>query len=155
MKATDLNEFLDFEENDYLYHETSRGNGQRIMEEGLLVDGTNILNTNNILFTTTLPLTKEMTSDPEEFSSFLTQEKSVSKLRDVSEMVIICSPKDYDYQIVSPYNDYDSSGNYYDGIVEPQFIMGVINLRDLTFTPNPECQYSDALLEAPTYKPHK
>ena len=155
MKATDLNQYLDFEENDYLYHETSRGNGERIMEEGLLVDGTNILDTNNILFTTTLPLTKEMTSDPEEFSSFLTQEKSISKLRDVSEMVIICSPKDYDYQIVSPYNDYDSSGNYYQGIVEPQFIMGVINLRDLTFTPNPECQYSDAIQEATTYKPHK
>lgn len=155
MKATDLKQILDFDSFDYLYHETSRGNGQPIMEQGLLVDGTNILQTNNILFTTTLPLTKEMVSDDHEFTSFLTQEKSVSKLRDVSEMVILCSPKEYDYQIVSPYNDYDHAGNYYEGIIEPSFILGVIDLKDLTFTSNPECEYLDDFIDEDSYKSHK
>jgi hypothetical protein len=155
MKATNLHKILDFENNDYLYHETSKGFGKQIMEEGLLINGTNILNTNNILFTTTLPLTEEMTSDPIEFSNFLNQEKSLSALRDVSEMVIIYSPKEYDYQIVSPFNNFDSSGQYYEGIVEPQFIIGVINLRDLTFTPNPECEYADEFIDIDVYHKHK
>ena len=155
MKAIDLHKILDFENNDYLYHETSKGTGKQIMKDGLLINGNNILNTNNILFTTTLPLTEEMTSEPVEFINFLNQEKSISTLRDVSEMVIICSPKEYDYQIVSPFNDFDSSGQYYEGIVEPNFILGVINLRDLTFTPNLECEYIDEVVDTNVYHYYK
>ena len=60
MELSDFLDCLDFDEFDYFYHETSRGNGERIMEEGLLVDGTNILGTNNILYTTASPLTSDM-----------------------------------------------------------------------------------------------
>ncbi len=156
MKIPEFTKILDFDSFNYLYHETSRGNGERIIEEGLLVNGNNILNVDNILFTTTLPLTKDMINDPEEFSTFLRQEKSTGSLfRDVSEMVIIASPKDYDNNIVSPYNAYADDENYYQGIVEPSFILGVINLEDLTFTPNLECEYYDDFYDIETYKSHK
>lgn len=156
MKIPEFTQILDFDNFNYLYHETSRGTGERIMEEGLLVNGNNILNVDNILFTTTLPLTKDMVSNPDEFSLFLTQEKSTGSLfRDVSEMVIIASPKDYDNKIVSPYNAYADDENYYQGIVESNFILGVINLEDLTFTPNLECEYYDDFYDLDSYKPHK
>ena len=126
------------------------------MEEVLFVNGNNILDVDNILFTTTLPLTKEMTKNPEEFSSFLQQEKSTGSLfRDVSEMVIIASPKEYDNQIVSPYNNYADDENFYQGIVEPSFILGVISLEDLTFTPNLECEYYDDFYDTESFKYHK
>ena len=38
-------------------------------------------------------------------------------------------------------NCYADDENYYQGIVDANFILGVINLEDLTFTPNLECQY--------------
>ncbi len=156
MKLIEFTTMLDFDNFNYLYHETSRGTGKRIMEEGLLVNGNNILNVDNILFTTTLPLTKDMISNPDEFSTFLTQEKSTGSLfRDVSEMVIIASPKEYDNNIVSPYNAYADDENYYQGIVEPNFILGVINLEDLTFTPNLECEYYDDFYDTESYIPHK
>ena len=156
MKIPEFTKILDFDNFNYLYHETSRGTGERIMEEGLLVNGNNILNVDNILFTTTLPLTKDMIKDPEEFSTFLRQEKSTGSLfRDVTEMVIIASPKDYDNNIVSPYNAYAEDENYYQGIVEPSFILGIINLEDLTFTPNIECEYYDDFYDIETYKSHK
>ena len=157
MKLTEFIKTLDFDSYNYLYHETSRGTGKRIMEEGLLVNGNNILNVDNILFTTTLPLTKDMINDPEEFSTFLRQEKSTGSLfRDVSEMVIIASPKDYDNNIVSPFNAYYADDeNYYQGIVEPNFILGVINLEDLTFTPNLECEYYDDFYDIESYNIHK
>jgi hypothetical protein len=156
MKIPEFTKILDFDSFNYLYHETSRGTGERIMEEDLLVNGNNILNVDNILFTTTLPLTKDMINDPEEFSTILRQEKSTGSLfRDVTEMVIIASPKDYDNNIVSPYNAYAEDENYYQGIVEPSFILGVINLEDLTFTPNIECEYYDDFYDIETYKSHK
>lgn len=156
MKIPEFTKILDFDNFNYLYHETYRGTGKRIMEEGLLINGNNILNVDNILFTTTLPLTKDMINDPEEFSTFLRQEKSTGSLfRDVTEMVIIASPKDYDNNIVSPYNAYAEDENYYQGIVEPSFILGVINLEDLTFTPNIECEYYDDFYDIETYKSHK
>lgn len=156
MKLIEFTTMLDFDNFNYLYHETSRGTGERIMEEGLLVNGNNILNVDNILFTTTLPLTKDMISNPDEFSTFLTQEKSTGSLfRDVSEMVIIASPKEYDNNIVSPYNAYADDENYYQGIVEPNFILGVINLENLTFTPNLECEYYDDFYDTESYIPHK
>ena len=55
MNVTDLLKMLDFEEFDYFYHETGDGVGEEIMEEGLLVEGTNILDTNNIAYTTISP----------------------------------------------------------------------------------------------------
>ena len=54
----------------------------------------------------TFPLNKDMINDPEEFSTFLRQEKStVSSFRDVSEMVIIASPKYYDNNIAMKYSN--------------------------------------------------
>lgn len=156
MKIPEFTKVLDFDNFNYLYHETSRGTGERIIEKGLLINGNNILNVDNILFTTTIPLTKDMVNDPEEFSSFLKQEKSTGSLfRDVSEMVIIVSPKDYDNNIVSPFNAYADDENYYQGVVEPNFILGVINLEDLTFTPNLECEYYDDFYDIESYNIHK
>ena len=68
MELVELKEMFDFEENDYLYHVTGRGLGERIMEEGLLVEGTNILNASNIIETTTLPITKEIVDNPLDFT---------------------------------------------------------------------------------------
>ena len=143
MNIEELIETLDFDEYDYFYHETSLNNGEKIMEEGLLVDGTNILDTKNILFTTASPLTQELASTPNDFIDFLTQEKSHLAIRDISEMVIMCAPKDYHMQLVRPYQNYDQNGNYYEGIIENNFIMGYINLDDLNFNPNPDFEFID------------
>ena len=145
MEISELIEKLDFDEFDYFYHETSRGNSIDIMEEGLLVDGTNILDTDNILFTTTLPLTKDLVSDAETFKTFLDEEKSIGGIRDVSEMVILGAPKDYEQRLVSKYDDY-KDGSYYEGIVESHLVLGYIDLVSKRFTVNENYEYSDSLL---------
>ena len=136
---------LDFDEFDYFYHETERGNGERIMEEGLLVNGTNILDTDNILFTTALPLTKDLVSDKKNFENFLNTEKSDSSFRKVSEMVILGAPKYFNEQLVVKYDDYHD-GEYYEGIVNPNFILGYIDLSDKKFHVNENYEYSNELL---------
>lgn len=143
MEIKDFIDTLNFDEYDYFYHETSKNNGKKICEEGLLVDGTNILNTNNILFTTASPLTKDFVEDPNNFIKFLEQEKTHSTIRDVSEMVIICAPKEYEKQIINEYQDYDENGNYYKGIIENNFIAGFIDLNNLEFHENPDFEFSD------------
>lgn len=145
MEISEFIEKLDFDEFDYFYHETSRGTSEEVMEEGLLVDGTNILDTDNILFTTALPLTRELVSDSESFKKFLEEEKSVGGFRDVSEMVILGAPKDYHKRLVSPFDDY-KDGNYYQGIVESHLVLGYIDLSSKRFTVNENYEYSDQLL---------
>ena len=50
MSLDNIQDIFDFDNFDYFYHETSKGDAQTIMQQGLLVDGTNIIDTNNILF---------------------------------------------------------------------------------------------------------
>ncbi len=140
----ELEEFvasMDFLNNNYFYHETSRGNGEEIIEDGLYVDGTNILEVDNILFTTALPLTIGMVSNFEEFCGFLDTEKSSGNIRDVSEFVIICSPKEYDDRIVD-LNEYYKDGKYYMGKVDRSFICGYIDMGTKKLVLNPDYDYS-------------
>lgn len=135
---------LNLEENDYFYHITGRGNGERIVEEGLLVDGTNILDTDNILYTTTISITPDMVSNSEGFErELLDMEISNKGIRDCSEMVIIGAPKEMQKQIVSHFGE-DIDGNYFEGIIQPQYIMGYFNLEH-EFTPNGEFEYGTDL----------
>ena len=150
MKLTELIEKLDFEEFDYFYHETSKDKSDLILQEGLLVKGTNILDTSNIIFTTTLPITKNMVQDEASFYNFLDLEKTSSSIRDVSEMVIIGAPKDYEKRIVSPYNKY-KDGIYYEGIINNNFILGYIDMFDKQFKVNMNYEYSDELLSDRSY----
>ncbi len=140
-----LEEFIasmDFENNNFFYHETSRGNGEGIVEDGLYVDGNNILGVDNILYTTSLPLTMDMISNIDEFYSFLDLEKSCGNIRDVSEFIIICSPKEYNDRIVS-LGKYYKDGKYYIGKIDKSFICGYIDMETKEFVINPDydCDY--------------
>ena len=104
MKIDDIISFFDFENYDYFYHITGKGIGDLIFQEGLLVDGTNILGAKNIKDTTTLEITPDMVSSPGDFSDFVDGEVNSHISRDTSEMIIIGSPKEYDKQIVSKYD---------------------------------------------------
>lgn len=84
---------LNYDEFSYFYHETSSVVGKWILESGLLVDGANILDVENIAFTTIAPLPPDLTETPEQFINFIQYEKSSSSVRDVSEMVIVCTAK--------------------------------------------------------------
>lgn len=134
MRLEDAISFFDFENYDYYYHMTGKGIGNLICEEGLLVDGTNILGATNIKDTTTIEITPEMVEDVDDFIDFVQEEVNNSLLRDTSEMVIIGSPKEIDKEIVSDY-DKRKDDNYYQGIIHANMIMGYIN-QELEFIPN-------------------
>lgn len=150
MNVLDFLKLLDFDNFNYFYHETEPGVGLEIMENGLLVDGTNILGVDNIAYTTTLPLEKDLVNDPQEFVDFLKQEKSSNPSRKVAEMVILCSTKEIGDRIVESYQDY-CNGNYYEGIINNHLIMGVIDLETLEFTMNEEFEYAEELMEDNDY----
>lgn len=151
MNVTDLLKLLNYEEYDYFYHETGTGVGEQIIEEGLLVDGNNIIGTKNIAFTTIACLTPDLTETPEKFVSFLQNEKSDSAIREVTEMVILSSPKEIEGKIARPYGNYHD-GTQYEEIIDSNFVMGVINLNNLTFRMNEEFEYADDLLASDDYK---
>lgn len=141
MNVIDFLKMLNFEEFDYFYHETGAGIGEEIMEEGLLVDGTNILDTNNIAYTTICPLTPELVNTPQEFIKFLCGEKSSSPTRDVAEMVILSADKEVNGRLVDPYKEFHN-GQYYEGIIRKHHVMGVIDLETLDFYFNDEFEYA-------------
>ena len=74
---------LDFNNYDYFYHETGKAVGESILEEGLPVDGTNILDVDNILFTTACPFTKDKASS---LSTFIDEEYSPTRVAGYIDM---------------------------------------------------------------------
>jgi len=137
---------LDYENFDYLYHETSLNSALNIMDKGLLIDGNNILQVDNILFTTTFFLSEDLTYDENEFIDFLESEKGIDNLREVSAMVILVSPKNLKQKIVKPYDTF-YQGNYFEGLVESNYILGYIDLENMCFMPNVYCDFLEQMLE--------
>lgn len=142
MSINDFINSLDFNENDYLYHVTGNGKAESILEEGLLVNGTNIIGTDNILFTTCAVLYPEDVLSEEKFKKeLLDSELGDSLFRDNNEMVIIGVPKSLDMDIVDDYLDY-IDGEFYEGVIDKSYIMGYFN-KDHEFIPNPNYQYGN------------
>lgn len=131
---------LNFEENDYFYHVTEQGNADSIIEEGLYINGNNILNANNILETTTLPLTIDMVSTSSQFQTFLEEELNDTGVRDTFEFVVLGAPKNYNKEIVSTFNNY-KDGIYYEGIIPNDYIMGYFTKGTLEFVLNEQFEY--------------
>lgn len=147
MKIKDTIPFFDFENYDYYYHMTGKGIGDLICEEGLLVDGTNILDTNNLKDTTTIEITPDMVENQEDFIQFVQGEIQNSLLRDTSEMVIIGSPKDLDKETVTDY-EHSKDEHFYQGIIHANMIMGYYN-QGLEFVCNEKYAYgNDAFLDS-------
>lgn len=134
MKFEDTIPFFDFDNYHYFYHITGHGIGDLIFEEGLLVDGTNFLGTNNLKDTTTIEITPDMISDSDEFRQFVQNEINNILFRDTSEMIIIGSPKESNKEIVADYGQ-SKDENFYQGIIYPNMIMGYYN-QDLEFIAN-------------------
>lgn len=123
-----LKERLDYESNYYFYHETNNGCGESICEEGLHLTGYNILDVENLLYTTAAPLNEEITNDESQFTEFLLRERQTHGLRQVTEMVILGIPKDsLEFAVEQTYNSYrtDITDNY---VVSPQYVLGYIDL---------------------------
>ncbi len=137
MTIEEFIEALDFNENDYFYHVTSKGNGKKIIEEGLYVDGNNILGADNILETTTLPLTIDIASDTSKLIEFLVEELGCQGIRDTSELIVLGAPKTCMKQIVSEFDSF-KDGTYYEGIIHNEYVMGYFDKESLEFTPNEE-----------------
>ena len=120
---------LDFEQFNYYYHETGLGAGSEIMLEGLDIEGTNILDVDNILFTTTRPFTLE---DAEEIDDLVESERSAPGVkRVVSEMVILEVEKGMEKAIVGPPRKYGYEGN-----VSSKYVKGYIDMYRHTFIVN-------------------
>lgn len=147
MRIEDTIPFFDFENYDYYYHITARGIGDLICEEGLLVDGTNILDVSNLKDTTTIEITPDMVANQEDFIQFVKGEIKNNLLRDTSEMVVIGSPKDLEKEIVSDY-DQSKNGHFFQGIIHANMIMGYYN-QELEFVCNENYAYgTDEFLDS-------
>ena len=155
MTVSDFINSLDFNEYNYLYHVTGNGKASSILEDGLLVNGTNILDVDNILYTTAAPLYPEDVVDEDTFiNELLDGELSDSKLRDTNEMIIIGVPIDMNNNIVTDYFDY-IDGVFYEGFVDTSYIMGYFN-KDHKFIPNINYQYGlDDYYEEKSFKNKK
>lgn len=150
MSLDNIKEIFDFGNFDYFYHETSKTAAQTIMQQGLLVDGTNIIDTNNILFTTASPITEDMVTSSQEFIDYIQSEASPNNIRDVSAMVILAADKECDGQIVSRFGQ-TINGNYYQGIIYPEQIVGYVDMYDLAFHPNENSPYAEEIINESTY----
>ena len=140
---TDLESFLsmfDFEEYDYFYHQTNRGTGEEILESGLLVEGSNILEVDNLIYTTTIELKPSDIEDIPTFLDFLKDHEFYTQFRDTLEMVFIVAPKAYDKEIVEGY-DHFVNGTFFRGIIQPEHILGYINVLTQEVTLNEYCDY--------------
>lgn len=130
-----LKENLDYENNYYFYHATGSNIGQNICEEGLLLTGHNILDVDNLLFTTAAPLSTEITDNPENFADFLFGEAKTIGFRKVTDLVILGIPKDELDTVIQPYNNeiddscdvdgYKLPANY---IIDPAYVLGYVDL---------------------------
>ena len=136
MNIEDLKKCFDFKENRYFYHITGNDLAEEVIEEGLLVDGTNILGVDNILFTTAIEITPDML---DEFEQLLDDELKEDNLRGVSQMVIMGCPKD-EVDFIVDKTEQHVDGEVYEGIIHPNYIMGYVNLEH-EFIPNDMFDY--------------
>jgi len=131
MNIEDVKKSFNFNENAYFYHITGDGIGEEVLEEGLLVDGNNILDVDNIIFTTAIEITPDMV---DELEDILDEELHEDSFRGTSEMIILgCSKKGVNSIVTL--EEQEKDGVKYDGIVFPNLIMGYFNI-DKEFTPN-------------------
>lgn len=152
MNIEEFIESLNFMENDYFYHITGKGNALDMFDEGLYVDGNNILDTDNILETTTLPLTEDMILTSSDFMDYLKDELNDLGVRDKSEFVVLGAPKDMMRQLVSRFDDY-KDGKYYEGVIPSEHIMGYFEKETLEFIPNENFNYgTDEYYDTISYK---
>ena len=117
-------DLFNFDEYDYFYHMTSIDYASSICEKGLLVNGNNILDTSNLLYTTAVPIDEEML---ESFSDLLIDEMGKTHVRDTDACIIIGAPKEYNQDIVNVYNSFENE-EYYEGLIGRNMIMGYIDL---------------------------
>lgn len=150
MSLDNITDIFDFDDFDYFYHETSVDCAKSIMENGLLVEGTNIIGADNLLFTTTCSINEEIASSSEAFRDYIESEFSPSDFRDVSAMVILGAGKEENKQIVERFES-TIDGKYYEGIIRPKYVVGYVDMEKLEFYPNDNYEYSD---EVDTYITH-
>ena len=106
MNIEDVKKFFNFKDYSYFYHITGDGIEDIVCEEGLLADGTNILD----------------------------EELHEDSFRGTSEMVILGCNKSNVSDIVY-LEEQEKDGKKYERIVFPNHIMGYFNI-DKEFTPN-------------------
>ena len=150
MSLDNIQDIFDFDNFDYFYHETSKGDAQTIMQQGLLVDGTNIIDTNNILFTTASPITEEMVTSSQQFIDYIQSEASPNNIRDVSAMVILAADKENNGQIVDGFGQ-SVNGVFYQGIIYPEHVVGYLDMCELEFHPNENYEYAEEFFGEDTY----
>lgn len=124
---------FDFENTDYVYHETDYDSAIEILENGLYIEGTNIIDAKNVIETTTLPLPSE---DLKELEEIFLSEKSISSLRVVNAIVIIGSPKEQEKHIAVPFEE-EYEGRYYPYVIPNYYVVGFCDLERKMFYANP------------------
>lgn len=150
MNIIDLINSLDLENFDYFYHATELSNAKKIINEGLLVNGTNIIGVDNIAFTTIAPFYLSDLESPENFADFIISERSDSAVRTISAFVIIGASKDEHANVVSPYNQYVGT-EFFEGIIPTDYIIGFVNANNLSVTLNEDYHYLDEMMERTDY----
>ena len=153
MNLEEILDFFDFENCDYYYHITGKGVSDMILEEGLLVDGTNILGTNNLKDTTTIEITPDMVATFDDLKKLVDDEINHILMRDASEMVIIGSLKEDNKRIVNNYNQ-NKDEHFYRGIIPSNHIMGYID-ENHTFIANENYSFGNEAFEESFYDPFR
>lgn len=131
MELEELISNLDFENNKYFYHITSRGFGDEIIEEGLYLEDGN-------LNSTTIEIPKEMIEEPVKYCEGEYLDGIVKR----QEMVIIgCNKGEEKYIVEKCYIPKWIEEQKFEFIIPSEYILGYIDLKTLEVVYNLEYQY--------------
>ena len=124
-----LKESLDFENNRYFYHITSKGVGSEIVDRGLFLEEPS-------LNSTTIEITPSMM---DEIGKYIEAEYVPHSVMKREEMVILGIPNDeIDYVI-------EKSNDYLPYIINNKYVLGYIDLQTLELFKNEEYEFSNYL----------
>lgn len=124
-----LKESLDFDNNRYFYHITSKGIGSEIIDKGLLLE-------EPALNTTTIEITLDMMDG---IGKYIEDEYMPKSIMRREEMVILGIPiDDIDYVI-------EKSNDYLPYIISNRYVLGFIDLKTLELYRNEEYEFSNYL----------
>lgn len=122
---------LNFEDNRYFYHITSRGRGKETFESGLFMEDKN-------LCSTTIEVPEEMICDPVGYC----EQENRGRLSGREEMILIqCEKGEEDNLVIKSDESLWNNDSKMEYLIPPENILCYIDLETLIVTYNYEYQY--------------
>ena len=120
---------LDFENNSYFYHITGKGFGNDIINDGLYLE-------NDDIRSTTIRIPQEMIDNPEDYCKKEYNNGIIKR----QEMVLIGCDKDEEDYLITNADTWIGSDKF-KYVIPNDYILGYIDLEDLTVTYNEYYKY--------------